>query len=83
MVGSWTVNTVSPGRLSTMTRPPWAATTASTMARPSPVLPAVRGAGLAPRANRSKTSRQQLGRDARAVVDDVEPARRPPVAGRR
>ena len=38
------------------------------MARPSPVQPAARDRDESPRAKRSKTSRQQLGRDARTVV---------------
>ncbi len=37
--GSTTLNVVLPGRLSTRTEPPWAATTASTMDSPSPVDP--------------------------------------------
>ena len=48
-------------------------TTAATIASPSPVLPAARERELSPRAKRSKTSGQDVRRDARAVVGHVQP----------
>lgn len=45
---------VRPGTLSTWMVPRWAATTAYTMDRPRPVLPAARERELSPRAKRSK-----------------------------
>ena len=76
--GSRTVNVVPPGALSTATVPPCASTTAATMASPRPVLPAAREREPSPRANRSKTSRQQLGRDAGSVVGHGQDGTRAP-----
>ena len=66
----------------TSTRPPCASTTAATMARPRPVLPAAREREVSPRANRSKTSGCRSVRDARAVVGDGRRPHRPVVAAR-
>ena len=65
-IGSRTVNSVWPGLLVTLTSPPCAATTAATIARPSPVLPSCRDRDESPRANRSKTCGSRSARDARA-----------------
>ena len=58
-------NRVMPGRLVTMMQPPCAATTASTMARPRPVLfpasPAARARPVSPRVNRSNSSGSSSG----------------------
>lgn len=49
------MNTVFPGTLATSTRPPCAAATADTMARPSPLPPASRERDPSPRANLPNT----------------------------
>jgi hypothetical protein len=58
-------NRVRPGRLVTMMQPPCAATTASTMARPRPVLfpasPADLARPVSPRVNRSNSSGSSSG----------------------
>ena len=70
--GNRTVKTVRPGRLSTATVPWWASTTAATMARPRPVLPARPGPRAVPAGEPFEDLRPQLGRDARAVVGDAD-----------
>src|ERR1700753_1375319 len=55
------VNEVRAGRLVTLTVPWWAGTTALTMARPRPVLPAAWDREESPRTNRSNNSGRRSG----------------------
>ena len=64
---------VRPGRLVTFTLPPWAAVTAWTMARPSPVLPPALDRAESPRTNRSNRAGCRSSRDAGAVVGHAQP----------
>lgn len=56
VTGSVMTKAVSPGTLRTSIAPPWALTSARTMASPKPVLPARRDRDESPRAKRSKIS---------------------------
>ena len=69
---SRTVNTVRPDRLSRATSPPCAATTAATMASPSPVLPDAARPRAVAAGEPLEHFRLQRGGDARAVVGDGE-----------
>ena len=86
-IGSRTANSVWPGLLVTLTSPPCAATTATTIARPSPVLPSCRDRDAEPRANRSKTCGSRSRGMPGPVVDHrqraVPRSRRPSADGHR
>jgi tetratricopeptide (TPR) repeat protein len=69
-MGSRTVNSVWPGLLVTLTPPPCAATTACTIARPSPVLPFSRERDVEPRATR-RSARKLYRRSGECPMNDA------------
>ena len=75
-VGSRTANSVRPGRLCTVTLPPCAATTASTIAGPARCCRCRRDRDADPAGEPLEHVRQQLRGDPRAVVGDGQRARR-------